>query len=176
MNPINKSAKVLWLTGYSGSGKTTVATGLRQSLKEAGSKAYILDGDNTRAGLCSDLTFSAADRSENVRRIGEVSKLFIDAGINCIVALISPYRKDREMVRRLFQDGQFIEVFIDAPLAICESRDVKGLYAKARSGLIENFTGVSAPYEPPLNPEIILRTDTQTPAESVQQVLDFLKI
>ena len=173
---MRNNAKALWLTGYSGAGKTTVANGLFHALTEAGSKAYILDGDNTRTGLCSDLTFSAADRSENVRRIGEVSKLFIDAGVICIVALISPYRKDREMVRRLFQDGQFIEVFIDAPLAVCEGRDVKGLYAKARSGLIENFTGLTAPYEPPVNPEIVVRTDTQTAKESVQQVLDFLKI
>lgn len=173
---MKNTARVLWLTGYSGAGKTTVATGLRESLIEAGLKAYILDGDNTRTGLCSDLTFSATDRSENVRRIGEVSKLFIDAGVICIVALISPYRKDRERVRRLFQDGHFVEVFIDAPLTVCEGRDVKGLYAKARSGLIENFTGVSAPYEPPLNPEIVLRTDTQTVEESVQQVLDFLNI
>lgn len=173
---MNRIAKVLWLTGYSGAGKTTVATGLLQHLNDSGFTAYILDGDNTRTGLCSDLAFSAADRSENVRRIGEVSKLFIDAGVICIVALISPYRKDRERVRRLFEDGQFIEIFINAPLEVCEGRDVKGLYAKARSGLIENFTGVSAPYEPPVNPEIVLRTDTQTPAESVQRVLDFLKI
>ena len=173
---MSKTGKVLWLTGYSGAGKTTVATGLLQSLTDSGLKAYILDGDNTRTGLCSDLTFSVVDRSENVRRIGEVSKLFIDAGVICIVALISPYRKDRDMVRSLFQDGQFIEIFINRPLADCESRDVKGLYAKARSGLIENFTGVSAPYEPPLNPEIVLRTDTQTIEESIQQVLDFLKL
>jgi adenylyl-sulfate kinase len=173
---MSKNAKVLWLTGYSGAGKTTVATGLLQSLKDFGFTAYILDGDNTRTGLCSDLTFSATDRSENVRRIGEVSKLFLDAGVICIVALISPYRKDRDMVRHLFQDGQFVEVFINAPLQVCENRDVKGLYAKARSGLIENFTGVSAPYEAPLNPEIVLRTDTQTVEESVQQVLDYLKI
>jgi adenylylsulfate kinase len=176
MKTDNKPVRVIWLTGYSGAGKTTVAMGLFRSLTERSHKSYILDGDKTRTGLCSDLTFSAAARSENVRRIGEVSKLFLDAGVFCIVSLISPYRKDREMVRELFQVGQFIEVFINAPLAVCESRDVKGLYAKARSGLIENFTGVSAPYEAPLNPEIVLRTDMQTAEESVQQVLDYLKI
>lgn len=173
---MSKFSRIIWLTGYSGSGKSSVAKGLCKSLTEAGCQAHILDGDKTRAGLCSDLTFSVADRRENVRRIGEVSKLFMDAGVICIVALISPYRQDREMVRQLFQEGQFIEVFINAPLSVCESRDVKGLYAKARSGLIENFTGISSSYEPPLNPEIVLHTDRQTVEESVQVVLDFLEI
>ena len=173
---LNKSGRVIWLTGYSGAGKSTVAHGLWQSLTDVGCQAYILDGDKTRTGLCSDLTFSAADRTENVRRIGEVSKLFMDAGVICIVALISPYRKDRDMVRGLFQEGEFIEVFINAPLEVCESRDVKGLYAKARAGKIENFTGISAPYEPPSNPEIVLRTDEQSVVESVRQVMDLLSV
>jgi len=176
MLPNNDSARVFWLTGYSGAGKTTVAKGLLEALRKSGNPGYMIDGDKIRKGLCSDLGFSSEERSENARRIGEVSKLFVNAGISCIVALMTPYRKDRERVRRLFPEGQFIEVFINAPLAVCESRDVKGLYAKARSGLIENFTGVSAPYEPPLNPEIMLRTDTQTVEESIQQVLDYLKI
>lgn len=176
MLPNNNSARVIWLTGYSGAGKTTVAKGLLEALRKSANPGYMIDGDKIRKGLCSDLGFSSEERSENARRIGEVSKLFVDAGISCIVALVTPYRKDRERVRRLFPEGQFIEVFINAPLAVCESRDVKGLYAKARSGLIDNFTGVSAPYEPPLNPEIMLRTDTQTVEESIQQVLDFLKL
>lgn len=173
---MSKFRRVIWLTGYSGSGKSTVAKGIYKSLTEAGYQAHILDGDKTRAGLCSDLSFSVADRRENVRRIGEVSKLFMDAGVVCIVALISPYRKDRDMVRQLFRDGQFIEVFINAPMSVCESRDVKGLYAKARSGEIENFTGISSSYEPPLNPEIVLHTDRQTVEESVEVVMDFLQI
>lgn len=173
---MKKSGRVIWLTGLSGSGKSTVADGLWQSLTDVGCQAYILDGDKTRTGLCSDLTFSPDDRVENVRRIGEVSKLLMDAGVICIVALISPYRKTRDMVRRLFQEGEFIEVFINAPLEVCENRDVKGLYAKARAGRIQNFTGISAPYEPPINPEIVLCTDKQSVAESVRQVMRFLSI
>jgi adenylylsulfate kinase len=171
---MGETAKVIWLTGYSGAGKSTVATGLRQALLDAGCQASILDGDIVRTGLCSDLSFSETDRKENVRRIGEVSKLLMDAGVFCIVAIISPRRHDRDNVRRLFQTGEFIEVFVNAPLAVCESRDVKGLYAQAREGLIKNFTGITSPYEFPQNPEITLETDKQTAPESVQKILDFL--
>ncbi|HWB17565.1 MAG TPA: adenylyl-sulfate kinase [Vicinamibacterales bacterium] len=149
----------IWLTGFSGAGKTTLARALHTALTARGRAACVLDGDVLRHGLCQDLGFSAADRAENVRRAGEVARLLVDEGVTAIVALISPRRADRDRVRRLFTAGQFVETFVDAPLPICEARDVKGLYARARRGEIAEFTGISALYEPPLAPEIRLRTD-----------------
>jgi bifunctional enzyme CysN/CysC len=167
---------VVWLTGLSGAGKSSIANDLERELFNAGKHAYVLDGDKVRHGLCSDLAFSPEDRKENIRRVGEVSKLFADAGIICITAFISPYRSDRDLVRHLLPRGQFIEVYVNAPLAVCEQRDPKGLYAKARANQIKEFTGVSAPYEAPANPELELHTDTLTTAECVAKILDFLDV
>lgn len=167
---------VIWLTGLSSSGKSTIATELERELFNFGRHAYVLDGDNIRHGLGSDLGFSPRDRTENIRRVGEVAKLFADAGVICITAFISPYREDRELVRKILPAGRFIEVYVNAPLEVCEQRDPKGLYAKARAKEIKEFTGISAPYEPPINPEIELRTDQLTVAESVARVLDYLQL
>ena len=167
---------VVWLTGLSGAGKSTVATELERELFNLGKQAYVLDGDNVRHGLCSDLAFSPHDRQENIRRVGEVAKLFADAGIICITAFISPYRSDRALARNMLKAGQFIEVFVDAPIDICEKRDPKGLYVKARANEIKEFTGVSAPYEPPDKPEIVLHTDRLTVPESVMKILDHLHV
>jgi adenylyl-sulfate kinase len=150
---------VLWLTGLSASGKSTIAEALERELFNKGRQVYVLDGDKMRLGLCSDLNFSPESRKENIRRVGEVAKLFADAGIICITAFISPYRSDRDLVRSIMPAGSFIEVFVNAPLAVCEQRDPKGLYARARAGLIKDFTGISAPYEPPVQPELELHTD-----------------
>lgn len=166
---------VIWLTGLSSAGKSTIATELERELFNLGRHAYVLDGDNIRHGLGANLGFSPADRTENIRRVGEVARLFADAGAICITAFISPYRADRELVRRLLPAGRFIEVFVNAPLEICEQRDPKGLYAKARAKEIKEFTGVSAPYEPPLNPELELRTDQLTVAETVGRILEYLQ-
>jgi len=165
---------VIWLTGLSGAGKTTVATELERQLFAEGKHTYLLDGDILRHGLCSDLNFSAESRRENIRRAGEVAALFADAGVICIAAFISPFRADRERVRQCLPPGRFIEVFVNAPLNVCEQRDVKGLYAKARAGQLKEFTGVSAPYEPPEKPEIELRTDLLTPQQAVATVLNYL--
>jgi len=166
--------RIIWLTGLSGSGKSTIATELERELFNAGKLAFVLDGDNIRHGLNRDLGFSPEDRRENIRRIGEVAKLFADAGLICITSFISPYRADRQMVRQIARPGQFIEVYVNAPLEVCEQRDPKGLYAKARAGEIKEFTGISAPYEPPENPEIELRTDKLTVAECVARILEYL--
>jgi bifunctional enzyme CysN/CysC len=166
---------VLWLTGLSGSGKSTIATELERELFNLGKHPYILDGDNMRHGLCSDLAFSPDDRKENIRRVGEVAKLMADAGIICITAFISPYRSDRDLVRKIVPEGHFIEAYIDAPIEICEQRDPKGLYARARAGEIKNFTGISAPYEAPDTPELHLRTDRLTVRESVAHLISFLQ-
>jgi bifunctional enzyme CysN/CysC len=168
------AARVIWLTGLSGAGKSTIATELERELFNMGKQAYVLDGDNIRHGLCSDLAFSPQDRKENIRRVGEVAKLFVDAGIICITAFISPYRSDRDLVRAIIPEGQFVEVFVNAPLDVCEQRDVKGLYAKARAQEIKEFTGISAPYEPPTNAELELRTDQLTIQESVARLLEYL--
>src|SRR6185503_2572217 len=162
---------VIWLTGLSGAGKTTVATELERQLFAAGKHTYLLDGDILRHGLCSDLNFSAESRRENIRRAGELAALFADAGVIVIAAFISPFRADRERVRKCLPPGRFIEVFVNAPLEVCEKRDVKGLYAKARTGQIKEFTGVSAPYEAPEKPEIELHTDQMTPEESVAHIV-----
>ena len=165
---------VVWLTGLSGAGKSTIATELERELFNLGKHAYVLDGDNVRHGLCSDLGFSPEDRKENIRRVGEVAKLFAEAGIICVTAFISPYRSDRELVRKMMKPRQFVEVHVDAPLAICEERDPKGLYAKARANEIKEFTGISAPYEAPAKPEIQLHTDKLTVAESVAKIVEYL--
>ena len=167
---------VVWLTGLSGSGKSTIATELERELFNLGKHAYVLDGDNVRHGLCSDLGFAPHQRTENIRRVGEVAKLFADAGVICVTAFISPYREDRDLVRRMLKDGRYIEVFVNAPVAVCEQRDPKGLYAKARANELKEFTGVSAPYEAPLAPELELQTDKLTVAESVGRILDHLHL
>jgi adenylyl-sulfate kinase len=166
---------VLWLSGLSAAGKSTIANELEAALFKRGHQVFVLDGDRFRHGLCRDLGFSPDDRQENIRRVGEVAKLFADAGFICITAFISPYRADRSLVRDMVADGKFFEVFVNAPLAVCEARDPKGLYAKARAHKIKNFTGVSAPYQPPLNPEIELRTDKLAVDEAVEKVLRRLK-
>ena len=168
------SGCVIWLTGLSGSGKSTISTELERELFNLGKHVYVLDGDNIRHGLCSDLGFSPEDRKENIRRVGEVAKLMADAGTIVITAFISPYRSDRELVRKITPPGQFVEVFINAPLAVCEQRDTKGLYAKARANEIKEFTGISAPYEAPEKPELELHTDKLTVAESVAQIVEYL--
>jgi adenylyl-sulfate kinase len=165
---------VLWFTGYSASGKSTIANELEAALFARGLDTFVLDGDRMRRGLCSDLGFSPTDRRENIRRVGEVAALFAQAGLICIAAFISPYRADRSLVRRM-NDRDFYEVFVNAPLSVCEARDPRGLYQKARARQIKNFTGISAPYEPPMNPEIELKTDQLTIAESVDKILRHLK-
>ena len=167
---------VIWLTGLSSSGKSTIATELERELFNLGRSVYVLDGDNIRHGLGSNLGFSPQDRTENIRRVGEVAKLFADAGVICITAFISPYRADRDLVRKIMPAGRFIEVFINAPLAVCEQRDPKGLYAKARKNEIKEFTGISAPYEAPPHPEIELRTDQLSVSESVARILDYFQL
>ena len=166
---------VIWLTGLSGAGKTTIATELERRLFAAGRHTYLLDGDNLRHGLCSDLNFSAESRRENIRRAGEVAALFADAGVIVIAAFISPFRADRERARQAVEPGRFVEVFVNAPLSVCEQRDVKGLYAKARAGQLKEFTGVSAPYEPPEKPEINLHTDELSVMEAVERITDHLQ-
>lgn len=167
---------VIWLTGLSSSGKSTIATELECKLFNLGHSVYVLDGDNIRHGLCSDLGFSPKDRTENIRRVGEVAKLFADTGVICITAFISPYRADRNLVRKIMPPGRFIEVFVNTPLAVCEQRDPKGLYAKARKNEIKEFTGISAPYEVPPNPEIELRTDQLSVQESVVRILEYFQL
>jgi bifunctional enzyme CysN/CysC len=166
---------VVWLTGLSGAGKSTIATELERELFSLGKFAYVLDGDNIRHGLGSDLGFSPKDRTENIRRIGEVAKLFADAGAICITAFISPYRSDREMVRKIMPAKRFIEVFVNAPLSVCEQRDPKGLYAKARANEIKEFTGISAPYEEPLQPELELQTDQLSIADAVSRIIQHIE-
>ncbi len=165
---------VLWFTGLSGSGKSTVAGALENALSELGAHTYLLDGDNVRHGLCRDLGFSDDDRKENIRRVGEVAKLMTDAGLIVLTAFISPFRAERQLVRDLLPDGEFIEVFVDTPLEVCEQRDPKGLYQKARAGEIPAFTGISSPYEAPENAEIRLKTAEGTIEEQVAQCLSEL--
>jgi adenylylsulfate kinase len=146
---------VIWFTGLSASGKSTIAHIVEKQLHERGCSTYVLDGDNVRHGLCADLTFCQEDRAENIRRIGEMVKLFVDAGIIVLTAFISPYRQDRQQVRSLLSDGQFLEIHVDCPPDVCATRDQKGIYQKAQAGIIKEFTGISAPYEPPENPELV---------------------
>jgi bifunctional enzyme CysN/CysC len=166
----------VFLTGLSGAGKSSIARELESMLYARGAHAYVLDGDNIRHGLCSDLTFSAADRDEHIRRVGEVSKLFVDAGNIVISAFIAPYRRVRDRIRDGMEEGQFVEVHVNTSLEVCEDRDPKGLYAKARAGEIENFTGIGAPYEAPEDPEVEIDTlEDDTPAESAARIVDYLE-
>ncbi len=165
----------IWLTGLSGSGKSTVAVAAEAELVNRGKLAYVLDGDNVRHGLNSNLGFSPEDRTENIRRIGEVSKLFTDSGVIVFSSFISPYRADRDQARALFDSGDFIEVYVEADVATCEGRDPKGLYKKARAGEIPEFTGISAPYEEPEKPELVLDTANQTVEDSVAALVAYLE-
>ncbi len=172
---LGHGAATVWFTGLSGSGKSTVAIEVERQLVRQGVVAYVLDGDNVRHGLNVNLAFSPEDRTENIRRIGEVAKLFNDAGVVVLTAFISPYKADRDRVRTILPDGEFIEVLVDCPLEVCEGRDEKGLYSKARAGEIPEFTGISAPYEPPERPELVLETSKQSVEECAQAVLDCLR-
>ena len=165
---------VLWMTGLSASGKSTLANAINKKLHVMGINSYVLDGDNIRHGLNKDLGFNPESRRENIRRIGEVSKLFIDAGLIVLTAFISPYREDREQVRNLINSGHFIEVYTKCPVSECEKRDPKGIYKRVRSGEIKEFTGISAPYEEPETPEIVLETDKMNVDECIEKVLDYL--
>lgn len=170
-----QKACVLWFTGLSGSGKSTIANIVEAKLQKMNKHTYLLDGDNVRLGLNSDLGFSDKDRVENIRRVGEVSKLFVDAGVIVLSAFISPFMTDRKLVRDLVPEGKFIEIFIDTPLSICEKRDPKGLYKKARDGEIENFTGISSPYEEPVNPELHICTDVSNAEDSADEIIAYLQ-
>tara|TARA_Y100001968_G_C19423626_1_gene753157 strand:+ start:519 stop:1154 length:636 start_codon:yes stop_codon:yes gene_type:complete len=165
---------ILWFTGLSGSGKSTLANAVNRSLFQSGISTYVLDGDNIRHGLCKDLGFSNVDREENIRRIGEVAKLFVDAGVIVLTAFVSPFRLDRDRARKLVKKGDFIEVYCAADLEICESRDTKGLYAKARSGSIKDFTGISSPYEKPESPELVINTGILDLEDCVELVINKL--
>jgi adenylylsulfate kinase len=170
----HKSA-VIWFTGLSGSGKSTLAHSVEEELYNLGCRTYVLDGDNVRHGLSSNLTFSDDDRKENIRRIGEAAKLMMEAGVISMTAFISPFKKDRNLVRQLLPQGDFIEIYCKASLETCESRDVKGLYKRARAGEIKNYTGIDSPYEAPDNPELIIDTESESLEGSVTKVIDFLK-
>lgn len=171
---LKQKGVVIWFTGLSGSGKSTIANQVANGLHQLGKLTYVLDGDNIRHGLNKNLGFSPEDREENIRRIGEVAKLFADAGVITTTAFISPYRKDRDKAREILEDGRFIEVFVDCPLEVCESRDPKGLYKKARAGEIKEFTGIDAPYEVPENAEIVINTNDLDLDASIQKVIDYL--
>jgi adenylyl-sulfate kinase len=166
---------ILWFTGLSGSGKSTTANALELRLFQLGFHTHLLDGDNIRHGLNRDLDFSDEGRIENIRRIGEVAKLFVDAGLMVLTAFISPFRSDRLMVRGLVEQGEFIEIYVDTPLAVCEQRDPKGLYKKARAGKIKDFTGIDSPYEAPERPELVLHSDHMTVEECVDTVIEYLR-
>ena len=166
---------ILWFTGLSGAGKSTLANAVNSALFEQGLTCYVLDGDNIRHGLCSDLGFSDADREENIRRIGEVAKLFLDAGVVVLTAFVSPFKADRARARALVESGDFVEIHCAADLEVCESRDTKGLYAKARAGEIKEFTGISSPYEAPESPELQVDTGRQSLDDSVAQVISYLE-
>tara|TARA_Y100000588_G_scaffold391865_1_gene501800 strand:+ start:1020 stop:1874 length:855 start_codon:yes stop_codon:yes gene_type:complete len=172
---LNQRPVLVWFTGLSGSGKSTMSNLLENELHESGYKTYALDGDNIRQGLCNDLAFTDEDRIENIRRIGEVSKLFLDAGVVVLSSFVSPFKEDRESVKNLVGADRFIEVFVDCPLEVCESRDVKGLYKKAREGKIKNFTGIDSPFEAPNNPEVVLKTAEEEPQYSLQKLLNIVE-
>lgn len=171
---LHRSA-IIWFTGLSGSGKSTLAHAVEEELYQHGCRTFVLDGDNVRHGLCGDLGFSAQDRVENIRRVGEVAKLFMEAGVIVLAAFISPYRDDRKRVRNLVDHDDFIEIYCDSPAEVCESRDVKGIYKKARAGIIKEFTGISSPYEAPENPELIVNTAELELDVCVQQVIGEIK-
>ena len=166
---------ILWFTGLSGAGKSTLAHAVEEQLHQMGYKTFVFDGDNVRHGLNKNLGFSGEDRKENIRRIGEMCKLFIEAGVIALTAFISPYREDRKKVRHLVKDGDFIEIFCDSSLEACERRDVQGKYAKARKGEILNYTGISSPYEKPENPEIVIDTENTSLEQSVNKIIDYIK-
>lgn len=168
-------SSVVWFTGLSGSGKSTLAHAVEEELHQAGCRTFVLDGDNVRHGLCRDLGFSIEDRRENIRRIAETAKLITEAGVIAMTAFISPFREDRERARSLFPHGDFIEIYCATPLEVCESRDVKGLYARARAGEVKEFTGISSPYEPPVKPELVVDTGGQALEDCVAQVLGLLR-
>jgi adenylylsulfate kinase len=170
----NHHSFVLWFTGLSGSGKSTVANAVAKALFDKNIRNYVLDGDNVRFGLNKNLGFSAEDRTENIRRIGEVSKLFVDSGQVVLTAFISPFQEDRAQVREILEGNEFVEVYVECPLEECEKRDPKGLYKKARSGEIRDFTGIDSPYESPANPELTINTSTQSVEECVQTVIEYL--
>ena len=165
---------ILWFTGLSGAGKSTLAHALEKALFDIGCRTFVIDGDNVRHGLCGDLGFSVADRQENIRRVGELAKLLIEAGIITLTAFISPFQADRSRVRGLVNKDEFIEIYCNADLAVCEQRDIKGLYAKARRGEIADFTGISSPYEPPQHPDLVINSATDTLEHSVDKVIDYL--
>ena len=166
---------MLWFTGLSGAGKSSLAHAVEEQLYLKGCRTFVFDGDNVRHGLCSDLGFSAEDRVENIRRVGEMGKLFLEAGVIALTAFISPFRTDREKVRSLIPHGEFLEIFCHCPLEVCEVRDVKGLYKRARAGEIKNFTGISSPYEEPENPELVVDTGSLSLEESAEKVIDLLR-
>jgi len=166
---------VIWFTGLSASGKSTIAHLVEKELHKKGCSTYVLDGDNVRHGLCSDLTFCSEDREENIRRIGEMVKLFVDAGIIVLTAFISPYRLDRQKVRSLLSHGQFLEIHVDCPPEVCATRDEKGIYQKAKAGIIKEFTGISAPYEPPENPELVIYSYKDDAKKAAARVIDLIE-
>jgi len=165
---------VVWFTGLSGSGKSTLANAVESELHRLGCRSFVLDGDNVRHGLCGDLGFSEDDRKENIRRIAEMTRLFVEAGVIALTAFISPIRADRQKVRDLIPEGDLVEVYCDCSLETCEQRDVKGLYKKARAGIIKNYTGISSPYEAPKTPEIVVDTDALTIEEGAAMILGYL--
>ena len=173
---LNQKGATLWLTGLSGSGKSTIAVELEHALIENKHQAYILDGDNIRHGLNKNLGFSPEDRTENIRRIGEVAKLFTEANIITIAAFVSPYREDRDNVRKLLGHGEFVEIYVKCSIEVCETRDTKGLYKKARAGEVKDFTGISAPYEEPLNPELTIDSSMLSVEESTRSILNYLEV
>ena len=175
-NQLNKhKSVVIWFTGLSGSGKSTLAHAVEEILFNKGCRTFVLDGDNVRHGLSSNLDYSNKDRKENIRRIGEVTKLMMEAGLIIMTAFISPFKKDRNAVRYLIPDGDFIEIYCKASLETCETRDIKGLYKRARAGEIKNYTGIDSPYEMPVNPELIIDTEKETLDESVSKIVSFLQ-
>lgn len=171
----NHRAVVMWFTGLSGAGKSSLAHAVEEELYQKGCRTYVFDGDNVRQGLCSDLGFSDADRSENLRRIGEMVKLFLDAGVISLTAFISPFVKDRERIKSLIGEADFLEIYCDCPIEICESRDVKGLYQKARRGKIPQFTGISSPYEPPENADLKINTGMESLESCVKKVINLME-
>ncbi|MBU2977351.1 adenylyl-sulfate kinase [Alteromonas sp. C1M14] len=172
---LGQTPRVLWLTGFSGSGKSTLSNLLEKKFQEQGKHTYLLDGDNVRHGLCGDLGFSDKDRVENIRRVSEVAKLFVDSGVIVLTAFISPFQVDRDYCRNLLEDGEFVEVFVDTPLDVCEQRDPKGLYKKARAGEIKDFTGISSTYEAPENPEIHLTYQDEAAEQTAERLYTMLE-
>ena len=170
----NHKSTVLWFTGLSGSGKSTLAHAVEEELHQIGCRTIVLDGDNMRHGLCKDLDFSDKNRKENIRRIGEVAKLFIESGVITLTAFISPFKEERNKARELLSDGDLIEIYVKCPISVCEARDVKGMYKKAKANKIKNFTGISSPYEAPESPDLVINTDKETLSRSVDQVMGIL--